>query len=82
MTYVRSVQTEGDRTERMVFHATDDRNGLGWYRWEDGAIRTVVRTGETLLPGDSEPVTAMFEGDASGVYLATIPPDSLELLRK
>ncbi len=80
-TYVRGLQTEGVRTERMVFHSGDTGGEWGWYRWEDDAMRTIVRTGETVLPGESGPVTEVGYGNVRGDFvLVEAETDGVETL--
>ncbi len=64
--YVRGLQTD---ESTLVFNARDTAGEWGWYRWDDYAIRSVVRTGETVLPAETVPVTYVGYGNVVGQWV-------------
>lgn len=48
--WFRGLQMDGTD---FVFNATDDAEGRGLYHWSGGVLRTIARSGVTVLPGES-----------------------------
>ena len=60
----------------FIFNAYDTAKGRGLYRWTKGTLETVARTGDTILPGGSNPISSVEYGSLHGnhvLYKATSP---------
>lgn len=60
--YIRGLQTDGDD---FIFNTTASLSGRALYYWRAGTLRTIARKGETVLPGDAEPLSDVDYGSLS-----------------
>ena len=60
----------------FVFNATDSAGKDGLYHWSRGRLETLARTGDTVLPGETQPITSVAYGSLYGdhvLYSAASP---------
>ncbi len=82
-TDVRDLHPEEDSPGLVLFKAKDSAGRWGWYWWNEGAVKTVLRTGDTSLAGETKPVEfvggasrsgkfALIEAEANGVRVLVL----------
>ena len=62
---LRGIQP-AERGSDFVFNATSEHGGRGLFVWSAGTVTQVARTGDTLLPGETTPLSDVHWGALNG----------------